>query len=158
MKWFVAIAFVCTTSWAFATALDSEYDVQAAQLQQQLESGQIGELAHAKAMMALSERLFPNDHNLLSLRNYKVFIAGRYERGDIKKDEYDYLWQERRIAYQASRQQAAAQQESNQQARQPVTTGHLLQGIGNAFQRTYQPQGSNCVTTQIGASLSTRCY
>lgn len=62
----------------------------------------------------------------------------------------------RRREDQMMRQQAYNDEIDRQQRIQ--ANGALLQGIGNAFTRTYQKPSVNCTSLPVGASVSTTCY
>ena len=122
------------------------------------------------------KKYMPTDYAAHTLADSRVFLSTRLEQKKIDRAEYDYLWSEKhnefkvknleiearqQAAYAAQQERerhAAHQQQMQNQANNAAANAMLLQGIGNAFTRTYQPSGTNCVTVPVGASLSTSCY
>lgn len=143
------LALVLQTAVAGST---EDYETEQARIHAQLDAGAITELDAARELADLSVRLFPNDYRLQSLRNYKVLLANRLERGEIRRDEYDYLWKERRLQYLSQRNAAQQQAEQDAARAQAQNNAAALNIIGNSIRRTTAQTGINCVT--IGATTS----
>jgi hypothetical protein len=149
----------CFSGAVLAADATTEYDERATALITKVEKGEMSELDAAKAMAAMTEHLFPQDYRFQSLRNYKVLLASRFERGEIKRDEYEYLWKERVLQFNAERDQATKQDQAmrQQQAQadaqsRAVALGTAAKVFGDSLQRASQPHGLRCTT--IGSSTS----
>lgn len=162
-----ALIFGVCMALAYAACADptQEFDSQSRVLEQRLDKGEITELVFAKEMADLAKALFPTDYGFQSLRNYRVLLASRLERGDIKRDEFDYLWSEKRLQYLAERDRerqrqalAVQQQETADQAARDTAIGHTLGSIGRSITNASSPIGVRCVSSPVGASASTTCY
>jgi hypothetical protein len=154
---------VATAGVAHADATQ-EFDSMASVLEQRLDKGEITEMMFAKDMADLAKAIFPNDYRYQSLRNYRVLLASRLERGDIKRDEFEYLWSEKRLQYLADREkdrhqqvQALQQQDASDQAARDMAIGHALGSFGRSITNATRPTGVRCVSTPVGASVSTYC-
>jgi hypothetical protein len=152
---------------ASALAADDPYelfDARAAQLRDAVAHGTYTELQASKEMSEYTDQILPNDYKLRAVMAYRVLLASRLERGDIKRDEFDYLWKERKLQFMEQRtaemnRDAAAQQTPVQASNQtnPVATAFLLQSIGNAFRSAAPRSPVNCTSVPVGTAMSTTC-
>lgn len=142
------------------------YDREIGQLSADLEAKKIGELSFAEAAAEAARRYYPENYAFISVREYKVMLAQRLEQGAISREEYDRLWNMKRIQFNTRREaeiqraqiERDAQALAAEQQSRDLNTGLILQGIGNTFRRSVTPNPVNCVSTPVGASVSTRCY
>lgn len=168
----LAALLACTTA-ATADNRMEEFSARSEALQQQVLTGAMTELDGAKEMAALAEKIFPEEYNLHAFRKYKVLLASRLERGEIQREEFDYLWSEKIAEFQAkraaeiSRQQfdagaternVYAQQQAADEARTAAASALFLQGVGNAFRNAAPRTPVRCTSVPVGASISTNCY
>lgn len=154
-------ALACSTGALGADDPYDLFDAHGEQIRAKVTSGAMTELDAAKDMSAYTDSVLPTDYKLRSVMNYRVLLASRLERGDIKRDEFDYLWKEKVLKFTEERtaemQQAnAPQQSAPTYAPNPAATALLLQGMGKVF-RAGAPSTTRCVSTPVGASVSTTC-
>lgn len=134
------------------------FDREMTDLDSRLRIGQITEVQLAERAADMARTYFPTDYKFHSLREYKILIAKRFERGDLSREEFDYLWSERRNAFMAERQQLSNQMAAEEDARKAAATALMLQRMGTAVRGAYQQPGVRCTSTPMGASVSTSCY
>lgn len=147
----------CATSQPAYDAA-AAFDQEMIGLDHRIQAGQITEVQLAERAADLARTYFPTDYKFHSLRDYKILIAKRFERGDLSKEEFDYLWSERRNAFMAERQQISSQIAAEDDARKAAATAFMLQRMGTAVRGAYQQPGVRCTSTPIGSSVTTNCY
>lgn len=147
----------CATSQPTFNAT-AAFDQEMMSLDSRLRNGQITEVQLAERAADMARTYFPTDYNFHSLRDYKILIAKRLERGDLSREEFDYLWSEKRNAFMAERQQINNQMTAEDDARKAAATAFMLQRMGTAVRGAYQQPGVRCTSTPMGASVSTTCY
>lgn len=128
------------------------------------DAGKISYLEFAERTQALAVRLFPEDANFQSFLKYRVYLAKELQDGKISREEYDFKEADRLALYREARAREwalADQRAAAAAAPAPVNPMpyFLLQGMGNAFQRTYTaPTQSQCITSSYGGVYTTNCY
>jgi hypothetical protein len=152
----VAAAMLAIFSLSIAADAAVEFNSRAKVLKQKLDAGTMTELGFAREMASLTAELFPTDSKLQALRDYKVLLALRLERGDIDRDEYNYLWSEKTSAFLAERErdneeyqaaEASRQEtESSESGNQTVAAGVVAQGADNAFRNDASAPSVRCTT------------
>lgn len=164
MKWIAALLCLLL-SFSVHAGEDEESDA----LRAAKDAGKLTEVQFAEQAMQILKKYHPNDYEIHTLSEYRLLLATQLEDKQITPAEFRYKWAERHNAFKAKREAAQVQYQERQQqaasnaqqedaARQRAAIGAGLQSIGNSINRAYQPRGTNCVTTPIGSSLSTRCY
>lgn len=124
--------------------------------------GQITPLEHAKQVARLAKKYNPQDYSFQSFMNYRVLLQSRLDRGDIKQDEFDYLWAEKGNAYLAEKQRIAQEDAAQNDDRRRRAVATFANGMSNSVRQSSQsvmPAPVHCTSTQgLGASISTTCY
>lgn len=125
-------------------------------------SGELTPKQGAQRMATYVRTVAPQDYALQDLWNYSVLVFSKQETGAISADEAGYLIQKKANEHEQNRQAKIDQHNSSvmQQNSQPNMAPYFfLQGVGNAFQRSYAPTGqSQCSTTSVGGVYTTNCY
>jgi hypothetical protein len=163
----VAAAMLAIFSLSIAADAAVEFNSRAKVLKQKLDAGTMTELGFAREMASLTAELFPTDYKLQDLRDYKVLLASRLERGEIDRDEYDYLWSQKTSAFLAERErdndeyqaaQASRQEtESRESVNQTVAAGVVAQGADNAFGNTAPAPDVRCTTNVPAGTALANC-
>jgi hypothetical protein len=126
-----------------------------------LTKGQITPLEHAKQIAKLAKQYNPQDYSFQSFMNYRVLLQSRLDRGDIKQDEFDYLWAEKGNSYLAEKQRAAHEDAAQNDERRRRAVATFANGMSNSIRQATPPVTApiRCTSTQgVGASISTTCY
>lgn len=159
MKRLIAAAVLsAATLAAVAASLTETFDAEAARLNAQADAGQLTELRHAQAMAQLARDLFPRDAALIELRDFKVGLAGRMERGEITRAQYDTLWNARNDAFQSERTATQNQAAAVASSQKGVAGAVALGVAADSLNRSRASSPRNCQTMGVGASLQTTCY
>lgn len=166
----VAAAMLAIFSLSIAADAAVEFNSRAKVLKQKLDAGTMTELGFAREMASLTAELFPTDYKLQALRDYKVLLALRLERGDIDRDEYNYLWSEKTSAFLAERErdneeyqaaetsrQGAESSESTESGDQTVEAGVVAQGADNAFGNAASAPGVRCTNNVPTGTSAADC-
>lgn len=153
-----------------------ELDAALEEVTKRKETGLLTEVQYSHEIAALMKRYLPEDYEIHTVAEYRVYLATELEQKKISQAEFRYKWEERKNAFYTKRQRYIAahtalieqrrQVEISSQAREEAATdarrsgaiATLLQGVGNAFTRSAQPNSVRCTSIPVGASVSTTCY
>lgn len=149
---------------AFAETLSDKFEARAAELSAQVDKGAVSEVASAKELADMAKRMFPTDYNFHALRDYRILIASRLERGDIKREEFDYLWTEKKRQYHAERDRldreyasAERQQQADDGAARARAVAAFAGSLNRSTETAARSVGARCTSNAIGGTLFTNC-
>jgi hypothetical protein len=153
----IAIALLSGCATPPGPNLTDAYNQDLEVLGEDLGKGTMSELEVAHKAAALARHYFPTDYKLHSVRDYKILLANRLARGEIHKDEYDYLWSEKINSLLADRQQQRADNLAQQEAQQNRALAIGFGSMSRSMMTNAPPAPVHCRSTAYGGVVSTTC-
>lgn len=133
------------------------FDREVAAMLEQVQAGTMTEKQLAERAAVSARVHFPNDYQLHALRDYKIVLAERLERGEITQAEFDVEWRSRHAALMAERRQLGQQIAAQERAANAAATAQFLNNVGNSFRRAAPVAPVTCTSMPLGYSISTTC-
>jgi hypothetical protein len=162
------IAIACMLAWCVAAGAQTDPAAQFAAETDALllakSTKKITELEYSQGVHRLIKQYMPTDYDAQTLAAYRVMLATKLQDKQISQAEFNYMFEERRNAYLAKREQdERAEQRGQAQAaaadrdRQTAATAAFLRGVGNAARNAAPAPATNCTSTVSGNQVFTRC-
>ncbi len=133
------------------------YDTQSETIGQLRKEGKLSIYEANQQMLLVSKNYFPNDHLLIGLWQDLSELAGKMDRGEITKDQYEQFRSMRWTMFDdANRNRHSEAKAIEAQQQSALFFARVLGGVGQSMQRNNSPV-INCTTTSMPGVITTDC-